>query len=156
MQAFGLFLHVASVSVWLGASLTFMIFGPAAKKMPLESWADTWETLAKVQRMLVAPMAAVTVVTGLLLTMALVKTGFDMGSAMWLMVMQGLGLVAAIIVIAFVTPMVNRMAILARRSVAKGQADPAAEKVRKAIAVAASISGALMLTALWFGVTKNG
>lgn len=155
MHSFGVFLHVASVAVWLGASLTFMVFGPAAKNAPLASWAHTWITLARVQRALVAPAAAIATVTGILLTMALVKSQFDVSSAMWLMVMQGLGLVAAIITVAFATPLINRMARLAERSLEKGAMDPAAERVRKAVAVSSSIAGAMIIAALYFGVTRG-
>jgi len=156
MHGLGLFLHAAGYSVWLGASLAFMVFGPAARKAPLASWAHTWITLAKVQRALVAPAAGVATVTGILLTMALAKAQFDLGSATWLMVMQGTGLVAAIITVVFATPLVNRMARLAERSLEKGEMDPAAERVRKAIALTSSISGVLMLVALYFGVTRGG
>lgn len=155
MHGVAVFLHVAGVSVWLGASLTFMVFGPAARQAPLASWAHTWITLARVQRALVAPSAAVATVTGILLTMALVKSQFDMGSAMWLMVMQAFGLVAAIITVAFATPLANRMARLAERSVEKGEMDPVAERVRKALALSSSISGVMILVALYFGVTRG-
>lgn len=155
MHGIGMFLHAAGYAVWLGASLTFMVFGPAARKVPLASWAHTWITLAKVQRALVAPAAAIATVTGILLTMALAKSQFDMGSATWLLVMQGFGLVAAIITVAFATPLVNRMARLAERSVEKGEMDPAAERVRKALALTSSISGVMILVALYFGVTRG-
>jgi len=132
-----------------------MVFGPAARKLPLASWAHIWITLAKVQRVLVAPAAAIATVTGIVLTMALAKAQFDLGSAIWLMVMQGFGLVAAIITVAFATPLVNRMARLAERSLEKGEMDPAAERVRKALALASTISGVMMLVALYFGVTRG-
>ena len=156
MHGLAVFLHAVGWAVWLGASLTFMVFGPAARKVPLASWAHTWMTLAKVQRVLVAPAAAVATVTGILLTMALVKSHFDMGSAMWLMVMQGFGLVAAILTIVFATPLVNRMARLAERSLEKGEMDPAAERVRKALALTSSIAGVMILVAVYFGVTRGG
>jgi hypothetical protein len=155
MHGLTLFLHATTWAVWLGASLVFMVFGPAAKKLPLASWAHTWITLAKVQRVLVAPSAAIATVTGILLTMALVKSQFDMGSATWLMVMQGVGLVAAILTIVFATPLVNRMARLAERSLEKGQMDPAAERVRKALALTSSIAGVMILVAVYFGVAKG-
>jgi len=156
MHSLAVFLHAAGYSVWLGASLTFMIAGPAAKKMPLASWAHTWITLARVQRTLVAPAAAIATVTGIVLTMALAKAQFDLGAATWLMVMQGFGLVAAIITVAFATPLINRMARLAERSLEKGEMDPAAERVRKAVALASSIAGAMILVALYFGATRGG
>lgn len=154
MYALGVALHVAGVAIWLGASLTFMVFGPASRKMPLQSWANVWITLAKVQRALVAPACVVATVTGLALTMSLAKSHFDMGSAIWLMAMQGLGLVAAILTIVFVTPLTGRMALIARRSLEKGEMDPAAAKVNRTLAIAGSVSGALILAALFSGAAK--
>ena len=155
MRNFALFFHVLGIALWLGASFSFMIVGPAAKRMPLEAWAHTWITLARVQRAIVAPAAAVATVTGILLTMALAKSGFEMGNALWLLIMQGLGLVAAILTLVFAGPMVNRMALLAERSLEKKQMDPAADRVRRVVALVSSISGLLILVALWFGVTKS-
>ena len=155
MQRFGLFLHVFGVALWLGASFAFMVIGPAARRMPLEAWAHTWLTLARVQRIIVAPAAAAVTVTGVLLTMTLAGSGFEMGNALWLMIMQGLGLLAAVITLAVATPMMNRMAVLARRSLEKGQIDPAAESVRRVVAIAGSIAGVMLLAALWFGVTRS-
>ena len=155
MQRLGLFLHVFGVALWLGASFAFMVIGPLAKRMPLEAWSHTWQALAKVQRVIVAPAAAVTTVTGILLTMSLAGTGFEMGNALWLMIMQGLGLLAGVIALVVATPLMNRMGVLARRSLEKGQVDPAAERVRRAVAIAGSLSGVLMLVALWFGVTRS-
>lgn len=154
MHGLAVFLHVAGIAVWLGASLTFMVFGPAARGAPLATWAHTWTTLARVQRVLVAPAALIATVTGLLLTMALARSSFAMGSATWLMVMQGTGLVAGVLSLAFATPLANRMARIAERSAEKGQVEPGAEQVRKALAVVSSVSGVLMLVALYFGVVR--
>jgi hypothetical protein len=150
-----LFLHWAGFSVWLGAQLAFMVFGPAAKRMSLESWANTWVTLAKVQRVLIAPAAATATVTGIALTMAAAQShALDMGQA-WLMVMQTTGLVAGILALVVVTPLVNRMARLAVRSLEKGQQDPLAERVRSRLALAASITGALIIVAVYLGATRH-
>jgi putative copper export protein len=154
MHALAIALHLIGVSVWLGAGLTFMIFGPAAKRMSLESWANTWMTLARVQQVLVAPACAVATLTGILLTMELVQGHFDMGGATWLMAMQALGMVAAILTIVFATPLAGRMGTLARRSLEKGQMEPAAERVRKMLALVSSISGVLVLVSMYFGAAK--
>jgi uncharacterized membrane protein len=154
MWALQSFLHQVAVAIWLGGSLTFMIWGPAARNASLESWAHTWHTLAKVQRALVAPAAAVATITGITMTMGLVKRDFDMGSATWLMVMQGFGLVAGLLTLGIATPLANRMALLARRSVEKGARDPLAERVRSRLALAGSVSGACILVAFYFGVAR--
>lgn len=150
-----LFVHWFGFCVWLGAQLAFMVFGPAAKKMSLESWANTWVTLAKVQRVLIAPAAAAATVTGIALTMAAAKTmPQDMGKA-WLMGMQTTGLLAGILALVVVTPLVNRMARLAVRSLEQGQQDPLAERVRSRLALVASITGAFIIVALFFGVIRH-
>jgi len=154
MWSLQLFLHQAAVAVWLGSSLTFMIWGPAAKKAPLETWAHTWQTLARIQRGIVAPAAMVATVTGITLTMGLVKREFDMGSAVWLLVMQGFGLVAAVLAIVIATPLANRMAALARRSAEQGAKDPLAERVRSRLALAGSVSGICILVAFYFAVAR--
>jgi len=154
MHGFAVFLHVITSSIWLGASLTFMVFGPAAKKVPLAQWAFTWITLGKVQRILVAPSAAVSTVTGIVLTMALAKAEADMGGATWLMLMQGFGLVAAILTIGFATPLINRLAALAERSLEKNAVEPAAERVRRLIATVSSIAGVMILVSFYFASAK--
>lgn len=152
--AIQLFLHQLGIAVWLGASLTFMIFGPDSRRQPLESWARTWINLARVQQVLVAPAAAVATITGITLTMGLVKQDVDVGSAMWLIVMQSFGLVAGLLAIGIATPLANRMAGLARRSLEKGAIDPLAEKVRSRLALVGSISGVCIVVALYFAVAR--
>jgi hypothetical protein len=154
MFGFLLFLHWASFAVWLGSSLTFMIWGPAARGTSLEVWAHSWTTLARVQRSIVAPACLVATLTGVVLTMALVQRHFDMGSAVWLMVMQSLGLVAAVLTLAIATPLAGRMGMLAARSLEKGVQDPAAEGVRKKLAIVGSLVGACIIVAIFFSALK--
>lgn len=154
MNRVGVFLHVLGICIWLGASLSFMVLGPASRRLPLESWANIWMIIAKVQRAMVAPACALATLTGLLLTMSLAKGDFDMSANTWLIVMQAFGLIAGILTLAFATPMANRMAALARRSLEKGAMDPAAARVSKVFAMVGSISGVMMLVALYFGVVR--
>ncbi len=148
-----LFLHWLGWAVWLGAQLTFMVWGPTARKAPLPSWAHTWDTLSKVQRWIVAPGCAIATVTGIVLSMQYAQRGLDMGSS-WLIIMQAFGLLAALLTLALATPMVNRMAYLAARSVEKGTLDERAEPVRRKLALVASISGAFILVTLYFAAVK--
>lgn len=154
MYGLQLFLHQLGVAIWLGASLTFMIWGPASKGASLDAWAHAWITLARVQRALIAPAAAVATVTGITLTMGLVKRDVDMGQLTWLMIMQGFGLVAGLLALGIATPLANRMALLARRSLEKGARDPLAERVRSRLALAGSLSGVFILIALYFSIAK--
>jgi uncharacterized membrane protein len=148
-----LFLHLLGWSVWLGASLTFMVWGSAAASAPLEAWAHTWNTLARVQRLVVAPACMLATLSGIVLSMNYARAGFPMDTT-WLIVMQALGMLAAILTLALATPLANRVALLAAKSVEAGARDPRAEAVRKKLAVIGSITGTFLLVALYFAAAK--
>jgi hypothetical protein len=154
MFALMLFLHVTSFSVWLGVSLTFMVWGPATRNASVEVWANSWITLSRLQRSLVAPSCLIATLTGIVLTLQLVQMQFDMGSAMWLMAMQVLGLVSAVLTLAIATPLAGRMGTLAARSLEKGAREPLAEAVRKKLALVGSIAGVLLILSIYFGEMK--
>jgi hypothetical protein len=148
-----LFLHWVGFSVWLGAALTFMVWGPVSKAAPLPVWAHVWDTLAKVQRWLVAPGCAAVTVTGLVLSMQYAQRGMAMGAA-WLVVMQVVGLLAAVLQLAVATPLTNRIAYLAIRSLEKGEKDPRAEKVRSRLALVSSVTGTMVLVVIYLSAVK--
>jgi hypothetical protein len=143
------FLHWAGFSIWLGAQLTFMVWGPQTRTATLEAWAHTWKTLAKVQGFIIAPAAAVATITGIMMTMQLVGQHAEQPPTMWLM--QGFGLLAGVLAIGVVTPLVNRVALHAHASLGAGEKDPRAERARVALAWAGSITGVMILVALYFG-----
>jgi hypothetical protein len=143
------FLHWAGFSIWLGAQLTFMVWGPQTKVATLEAWAHTWKTLARVQGFIIAPAAAVATLTGIMMTMQLVSTHAEPSPSLW--AMQGFGLLAGVLAIGVVTPLVNRVAVWAQASLAAGQKDPRAERARRTLAWAGSITGVMILIALYFG-----
>ena len=143
------FLHWAGFSIWLGAQLTFMVWGPQSKNASLEAWAHTWKTLAKVQGFIIAPAAAVATITGIVMMMQLVSLHAEPSPALWAMAL--FGLLAGVLAIGLVTPLVNRAAVWAQASLAGGQKDPRAERARVRLAWAGSVTGVLILVGLWFG-----
>ena len=143
------FLHWAGFSIWLGAQLTFMVWGPQTRKATLEAWAHTWKTLAKVQGFIIAPAAAVATITGIMMTMQLVSLHAEQPPALW--AMQGFGRLAGVLAIGVVTPLANRVAIWAQASLDAGAKDPRAERARVALAWAGSITGVMILIGLYFG-----
>jgi len=143
------FLHWVGFAVWLGAQLTFMVWGPLTKSASLEAWAHTWKTLARVQGLLVAPGAALATVTGIVMTMQLV--GMHAEETTPLELMQGFGLLAGVIAIAVLTPLANRVAYYAELSLEKGQKDPRVDKARGLLALAGSVTGVAILVAMYFG-----
>ena len=150
MFAFLLFAHVTSFAIWLGVSLTFMVWGPAVKSASVEVWANSWMTLSRVQRSIVAPSCLITTLTGIVLTLQLVQR--QSGSESFnLMAMQLLGLLSALLTLGLATPLANRMGTLAARSLEKGARDPLAEAVRGKLALVGSIAGALLILAIYCG-----
>ncbi len=143
------FLHWAGISIWLGAQLTFMVWGPQTRAASLDAWAHTWKTLATVPSFMVAPAAAVATVTGIMMMMQLVSLHAEPSSALW--AMSGFGLLAGVLAIGVVTPLANRTAAWAQASLAAGQKDPRAERARVRLAWAGSVTGAMILIGLWFG-----
>jgi hypothetical protein len=143
------FLHWAGFSIWLGAQLTFMVWGPQSKNASLEAWAHSWKTLAKVQGFVIAPAAAVATITGIVMMMQLVSAHAEPSPALWMMAL--FGLLAGVLAIGVVTPLVNRTAVWAQTSLAAGQKDPRAERSRVRLAWAGSVTGVLILVGLWFG-----
>lgn len=151
MNTFLRFLHWAGFSVWLGAQLTFMVWVPVSRAAPLETWAHVWKTLAKLQRWVVVPAVVAATLTGLALTMQLVSRHRDAAGAAWLVGMQVFGVLAAILALTLTAPMANRMGWVAEQSLADGVKDPAAESVRKRLAIAGTATGICILAAIWFG-----
>jgi hypothetical protein len=150
MQLAGLVIHVVAFAIWLGASLSFMVVGPLSRGLSLEGWAACWQALARVQRYLVAPFCAITTLTGIVIIMARVNEGMTGG----LLMMVVSGLLAAVLTLAFATPLVNRLERLALRSLERQQIDPQFEKVRKLLAVLGSIAGVMILLAAYFGLRR--
>lgn len=149
-----MFLHWAGFAVWLGAAVTLLVWGSVSREASLETWAHTWRAVALVQRGVVAPAAAVATITGVVLSMRLVRTGADVGGATWLYGMQGLGLLAAVLALAVVTPLSNRMAVLAARSLEKGAREPAAEALRVRLGWFGWATVVMVLAALYFAASK--
>jgi hypothetical protein len=148
-----LFLHWVGISVWLGASITFMLWGPAARRSSLDAWAHTWRVLDQLQRWVVLPAAVVATGTGILLTMRLVTAAPGTGSQLWLVMMQVTGILAFALAV-WATNLTGRIARLAGASVEKGERDERAESVRKRLALVGSVSGVLILAALAFASFK--
>ena len=148
-----LYLHWLGWAVWLGAQLTFMVWGPAVKDAPLATWAHTWDTLSKVQRWIVAPGCAVATLTGIVLSMEYAQPG-AVAEGSSVVIMQILGLLAAVLTIVLATPLANRMAYLAARSAETGARDARAEPARKKLALVSSVSGALILVTLYVAALK--
>ena len=148
MIRFWLFLHLLGFTLWLGGGLASMVAGIAARREARTALAPVVRMQVAIQKILIAPGALVTVLSGLILTFSVTGRMDELaGFSLWLVIMQGAGLVAALLTLLIGLPTVNRL----------GRLDPAGpdaaffDELRQRHRVIASISGTLGLVALLAG-----
>jgi hypothetical protein len=140
-----LFLHFLGFVLWLGGSLGNMFAGIRARTEPRDQLNAIARSMGVVYRSAVLPGAVLTLVSGLVLTLVVYGA-----VSRWVMAMQGLGLVAAIIALVAVVPGAARVTRVDAVSQA-GQFD----LLRKRTARMAMISGILGLLALFAGAMNR-
>jgi hypothetical protein len=104
-----LFLHLLGFVMWMGGGLASMVAGIAAKSESRNGLGAVARAQSAIQRSIIAPGALLTVLSGLMLTFALAGMA---GASVWLMVMQGAGLVAALITLFVALPIATRLSRL--------------------------------------------
>lgn len=109
MTRLWLFLHLLGFVMWMGGGLAAMFAGIAAKSEDRAGLGAVVRAQSAVQRIIIGPGALLTVLSGLMLTFAL--TGMA-GVSIWLMVMQGAGLVGALLTLFVAVPTAIRLARL--------------------------------------------
>jgi hypothetical protein len=140
-----LFLHLLGFTLWLGGAIASMIIGIAAKREERSGLGAVVRSQATLTKIAIAPGALLTVLSGLILTFQLTTdvTGFSI----WLMVMQGAGIIAALLTLLISLPTAARL----------GRLDPTGEaaryfdELRARQRIVASISGTFGLVALLAG-----
>ena len=101
MRGFWLFVHVMGFVAWLGGGLAVMLSGITAKYFPPDQRLAVYRIMSVVSRNLIGPGAVLVVVSGFVLSVPYFK-GATVPT--WLLAMQGLGLLGAIVAIGIVTP----------------------------------------------------
>jgi len=145
---FWLFLHLLGFTMWLGGGFASMVAGIAAKREDRQGLGAVVRAQAALQRVLIAPGALLTVLSGLILTFTVTgRTGEVVGFSFWLVVMQGTGIVGALVTLLIGLPTAAR---LARLDPAGGSA-AFFDELRQRQRVVASIAGVLALIALVAG-----
>ena len=145
MRGLWLFLHFMGFAAWLGGGLAMMLAGITAKNFSPEERLAVYRATSVVARNLVGTGALLVLLSGFVLSIPF----FQAPMPGWLMAMQGLGLIGAIIAIGIVTPTAARMGRL--------QVDPRGEMpesfagLRKRQAIFATIAGVFALLALLAG-----
>jgi hypothetical protein len=143
-----LFLHLLGFTMWLGGSLASMMAGVAAKGEDRAGVGAVARSQAAIHKTVVAPGAILTVLSGLMLTFSVAgRMGELVGFNVWLMVMQGAGLLGALLVLLIGLPTAAKLA----RLDPLGPGAAYFDELRARQKVVGSVSGTLALVALVAG-----
>lgn len=141
-----LFLHLLGFTMWLGGAIASMIIGIAAKREDRNGLGAVVRSQSKLTKVAIAPGALLTVLSGIILTFQ-VGGGDLAGFSMWLVIMQGAGVIAALLTLFITLPTATRL----------GRLDPTGEaaryfdELRARQRIVASIAGTFGLVALLAG-----
>ena len=142
-----LVLHILGFVLWIGGSLAIMVSSVAARREERAVLGPLARLQASVTGAMVGPGAGLTIATGLILTFRMYGTAQPAPSG-WVILMQGAGLVAGIITLAFTIPAAGRL----RRMDPMGQQAAQFDALRGRQSVVGSVSGVLALIAMVAGV----
>ena len=146
MKGVWLFLHVMGFVAWLGGGLAVMLSGITAKYFPPDQRLAVYRVMSVVSRNLIGPGAVLVVVSGFVLSVPYFKSATV---PTWLMAMQGLGLLGAIVAIWVVMPTTARLSRLELDP--RGELPESFSGLRRRQAVFATVAGVLALMALISG-----
>lgn len=148
MIRFWLFLHLLGFTMWLGGGLASMVAGIAAKREDRAGLGAIARAQAAAHKAIIAPGAILVVLSGLILTFSVGgRTGELVGFNVWLGVMQGAGLVGALMVLLIGLPTAAKLA----RLDPMGQGAAFFDELRQRQRIVASAAGMLALVALVAG-----
>lgn len=145
MRPLLVFLHVLGYVLWLGGGFAAMQVGMAMRRAPRAELGSLIGVQVRLLRVQILPGSVLVVLSGILLTLRLygsatATAGYPTG----LMVMQGAGLLGAIVVLVVMLPTVSRIA----RLDPQGPQAPLFDALRNKAAVGGMVAGLLGLLAL--------
>ena len=145
MTGLWLFLHVMGFVAWIGGGLAVMLSGVTAKYFPPDQRLAVYRVMSVVSRNLIGPGAVLVVVSGIILSVPYFKNVVPT----WLMAMQTLGFLGAIVAVAIVMPTAARLGRLDLDP--RGELPESFAGLRRRQAIFATIAGVLALLALLSG-----
>lgn len=145
MSRIWLFLHLLGFTLWLGGGIASMVIGIAAKREDRGGLGAVVRSQATLTKIAIAPGALLTVLSGLILTFQL--TTDVAGFSIWLMIMQGAGIIAALLTLLISLPTATRLS----RLDPTGEGARYFDELRARQRIVASISGTFGLVALLAG-----
>ncbi|HEV8266433.1 MAG TPA: hypothetical protein VGQ06_15910 [Gemmatimonadales bacterium] len=150
MRGVWLFLHFMGFVAWLGGGLAVMLAGITAKNFAPSDRLAVYRATSAVARALIGPGALLVLLSGFILSLPFFQTAMVPG---WLIAMQGLGLVGAIVAIAIVTPTAARLGRLELDP--RGELPEAFAGLRRRQAIFATTAGVFALSALLAGTVMR-
>lgn len=139
-------LHIGGFVFWMGGAFAAMLIGIRGRGEDRATQAAVTRLQAALLRSLVAPGAAVAVASGLYLSALVMKA--NPTPSVWLMLMQGAGILAALLVFFISVPTSARLS----RINPVGDGASLFDALRKRQATVGSIAGMLGILALIGGV----
>jgi len=143
MRGFWLFLHDMGFVAWLGGGLAVMLSGITAKYFPPEQRLAVYRIMAVITRNLVGTGAVLVVVSGFVLSVPYFRAAT---APSWLLAMQALGFMGAIVAIAIVVPTAARLGRLDLDP--RGELPESFAGLRRRQAIFATLAGVFALLAL--------
>jgi len=148
MIRFWLFLHLLGFTMWLGGGLAVMVAGLAGKREDRSGLGAVARSQAAVHKAIIAPGALLAVLSGLVLTFAVAgRMGELVGFNVWLLVMQGAGVIGALVVLLIGLPTAAKLS----RLDPTGSGAAYFDELRQRQRIVSSVSGTLALVALVAG-----
>jgi hypothetical protein len=138
-------LHIAGFTLWLGGGLAGMYLGIRGRREDRATQGLIVRLLAGIHRSVMFPGIILTLASGIPLSIPAARAT---APSAWLMVMQGLGVIAAILVLFVSLPTLARL----ERVSPTGDTAPAFDALRKRQAMAGMFGGLLGAIALVAGV----
>jgi len=140
-----LFLHFFGQILWLGAGLGSMVYGIAGKKESGAALGVIARGQVAVHKMLIGPGAFLMILSGVMLSLQMYGSAMSgMAPTVWMMVMQGAGLLGALIVLAVGMPTIARLG----RVSPEGPTAALYQALRRRHVAVSMVSGTLGLLAL--------
>jgi hypothetical protein len=148
LNRFWLILHLLGFTMWLGGGLASMFAGISAKHEDRAGIGAIARAQSAIWKTVIGPGALLAVLSGLILTVQVGGRSGDMaGFNVWLLVMQGTGIVGALLVLFIAVPTAARLSRL----------DPAGpnaayyDELRRRQKIVGMVTGTLALVALVAG-----
>jgi len=142
-----LLLHVLGFVLWMGGAFAIMVSSTASRKEDRSALGPLVRAQASIIGAMVGPGAGITVASGLILTFRMFGTAQPAPGG-WIIIMQGAGLLAGIITLAFTIPAAGRL----RRMDPLGSHAVQFDALRTRQRIVGSVSGVLALIAMVAGV----